>query len=378
MNKLLQQIETVRSKLDGWRRMSLKESQTRITVIDPVLEALGWDVRDPDEVEHEYPTVDNKSVDYALKINRKTVLLVEAKPLDDSLSDVKAVTQVVGYAANDGIDWCVLTNGITWKVYKSSEKCPAPEKLMYEVTIGSRSTEGVPVRQLAEQLWRLSREEMAKGTLDIVGEQTFTDSKVRKALDEIVRDPSRSIIQAIRDRLNEPDVSLQRIKDSLTRIWFGPTQVAIHVPRQPRDTSATRKIAGKKASATRKKGTRYDEVELIAGKPKEVIELYRALDSFCLGLGQERVEKKCLKHYVTFAIPGRSIDKVFCSILLQQGGLRVYLKLKYNAIQNPPSFARDMTGIGHYGTGNFELAINNLNQLEHSKLLIRQSFEAIQ
>ena len=51
----------------------------------------------------EYPTVDAKSVDYAMKLNKKAVLLVEAKALDDSLDDVKGVTQVVGYAANDGI-----------------------------------------------------------------------------------------------------------------------------------------------------------------------------------------------------------------------------------------------------------------------------------
>jgi len=34
---------------------------------------------DPDEVELEYPTVDGKSVDYAMKINRKPVFLLEGK-----------------------------------------------------------------------------------------------------------------------------------------------------------------------------------------------------------------------------------------------------------------------------------------------------------
>ena len=69
--------------------------------------ALGWDVRDPDEVELEHPTVDGKSVDYAMKVNRKVVLHLEAKQLADPLDDVKSITQVVGYAANDGIEWCV-------------------------------------------------------------------------------------------------------------------------------------------------------------------------------------------------------------------------------------------------------------------------------
>src|SRR3989337_57969 len=111
MNKLVATIEDIRARLEGLRRRGLKETPTRTIIVDTLLGALGWDVRDPDEVELEYPTIDNKSVDYALKINRKAVLLVEAKALDDPLNNVKAITQVVGYAANNGIVWCVLTNG---------------------------------------------------------------------------------------------------------------------------------------------------------------------------------------------------------------------------------------------------------------------------
>lgn len=171
MEKLIRAIEAIQAKLEGLRKRSLKETPTRTIIIDPLLEALGWDIRDPDEVQLEYPTVDGKSVDYALQINRKPVLLVEAKPLDDALNDVKGITQVVGYAANDGIVWCVLTNGIVWKIYRSVEKCPAPEKLFREVSLDRSDGEGLPVDQIARQLWLLSREEMAKGTLDAIGEQ---------------------------------------------------------------------------------------------------------------------------------------------------------------------------------------------------------------
>jgi len=71
-------IEHLRQQLERHHRGGLKEYPTRTIFIDPLLGALGWDVRDPDEVQLEYPTVDNKSVDYAMKVNRKPVLLVEA------------------------------------------------------------------------------------------------------------------------------------------------------------------------------------------------------------------------------------------------------------------------------------------------------------
>ncbi len=97
MRDLSKCVENCQALLERHRRSRLKEYPTRTIFIDPVLEALGWDVRDPDDVELEYPTIDGKAVDYALKINRKPVLLLEAKPTDDPLDDVKGITQIVGY-----------------------------------------------------------------------------------------------------------------------------------------------------------------------------------------------------------------------------------------------------------------------------------------
>jgi hypothetical protein len=73
-------IENLWMKLDKHRKGELKEYPTGTIFIEPSLEALGWDVEDPEEVELEYPTIGGKSVDYAAKINRKPVLFIEAKP----------------------------------------------------------------------------------------------------------------------------------------------------------------------------------------------------------------------------------------------------------------------------------------------------------
>src|SRR4030042_390555 len=132
MKDIVKVIETLRTQMERHKHSGLKEYPTRTIFIDPLLLALEWDVRDPDEVELEYPTVDGKSVDYAMKINRKVVLLLEAKQLEDPLDEVKSILQVVGYAANDGIEWCVLTNGARYKVYRASEKASAPDKLLFE------------------------------------------------------------------------------------------------------------------------------------------------------------------------------------------------------------------------------------------------------
>ena len=91
MKELKKRIEELQVQLKKHRRSNLKELPTRTIFVDQLLGSLGWDVRDPDEVELEYPTIDGKAVDYALKINKKPVILLEAKALDDPLDDVKAV-----------------------------------------------------------------------------------------------------------------------------------------------------------------------------------------------------------------------------------------------------------------------------------------------
>ncbi len=378
MNKVIQLIEATRAKLDTLRKHGLKETPTRTIVIDPLLEVLGWDVRDPDEVQLEYPTVGGRSVDYGLKLNRKCVLLVEAKAFDDPLTDVKAITQIVNYANSDGIVWCILTNGLTWKVYRSIENCPAPDKLMFEVSIDPRDSEGMSVQQIAQQMWRFSREEIAKGTLDTLGEQTFTDGKVRKALDTIMVSAPRSFLNVVRDATGDHSITPQQVKESLSRIWRGTTDDAPIPADGSPDTGRSlgdRSEAAKRAWHTRrtaKSKSPYDEAHHVSDKPKEAIELYRAVDRLCLSLSPGSIAKRYLAKCIAYDRGKRA----FCSIVIQKNGLRVWLQLKYSRVVNPPAFARDVSNVGHWGSGDFELAISSLPQLEQAAPLIRESFDA--
>jgi predicted transport protein len=379
LNKLVQQIESLRPRIESLRKRELKETPTRTIVIDPLLEALGWDIRDPDEVELEYPTVDGKSVDYGLKINKKCVLLVEAKALNDPLADVKAITQIVNYANSGGIVWCILTNGVTWRVYRSIESCPAPDKLMYEVSVDPRDSEGMSVQQIAEQMWRFSREEIARGTLDALGEQTFTDGKVRKALDSIMLAAPRSFLNVVRDAIADRSITPQQVRESLSRVWrtLGGT-----IPiSQNADLSVGHSSFDSGGVVHRRQASRqgpksesdYDEAHHIEGKPIEAIELYRAIDRLCLSIGGAELNKRYLATYIGYFRGKRP----FCSVHLQQGGLRVWLKLKFGRITNPPAFARDVSGVGHWGSGDCELGITKLTDFRDAEPLIKMSFDAM-
>lgn len=364
MKDIVSCIEELRLKLDRLRKEDLKEYPTRTIFIDPLLKALGWDVRDTDEVQLEFPTVDGKSVDYALKVNRKPVLFIEAKPLNDPLTDVKSITQVVGYAANAGVDWCILTNGVTYKVYRSTEKAEAPDKLLFEVSIDPKESEGRSVQQIAEQFNRFSRDAMARGMLDEIGEQVFTTGKIRKALDKLFLDPPENLIRVIRSVITDESIKPIQIKAALKRLWVQSSEVEIP-PIYP-----TSEEIGK-SEIKHHRGKDYGEEHHIKGKPREVIELFRTIDKFCKELDLNIVQRKYLAKYVSY-IHGKAI---FCCVHLQKSGLRIWVKLNYSRLENPPDYVRDVSNIGHWGVGDVEIGIDNLEKLQIAKSFIRQSFE---
>lgn len=503
MDKLIEKIKEIQGKLDGLRQQSLDEIPTRTKIVNPLLEALGWNIHDQDEVQEEYPTFDKQKVDYALKINHKPRLLVEAKQLDYPLND-KAVGQVAGYAVRAGIVWFILTNGIKWKVYRIAEGIQPPEMLVDEVSFDPREAGAFPLPRLVEIIGHISKKEVVEGKLDIWGDQTFTDRKVGKALDSIMRDPSRKFLNMLRSDTNDESLMRlgnQKVKESISRILakrpVGPRGTI--APPQPeqidqQDEPGTgegsasalfvqifesnnrerltdeeiqekvvkafptakswRRLAyvnykrwayntgrlpcgvpkekakrwvldakGERVESTAKavkthtklakgltvgflrpakpkvntakpasggapipsvppkhrKGKKpkidYGEAHHTSDMPKEVFELYHAIDRFCLSLKPGSIVKRFLAKTVDFSDQNHR----FCAVHLQQSGLRVWLKLKYSRLENPPSFARDVSNVGTWGkaTGDLELGISNSSQLEEAFPLIRKSFETV-
>jgi hypothetical protein len=363
MKEIEKCIENLRLQLDRHRKDGLKEYPTRTIFIDPLLAALGWDVRDPDEVVLEHPTVDGKSVDYALKVLRKVVLHLEAKQLGDPLDDVKSITQVVGYAANDGIEWCVLTNGVRYKVYKASERASAPDKLLFEVSIDPKDADGLPVEELAKQFNRLSRESIATGMLDQLGSEIFTTGKVRKVLDHLFTEGPNSFVRLIRKSMVDSSVKPTQIQEALRRIWAGKQT---HPALQAGTVSQkqTRRVLEHPS-------IEYSENHHTQDKPNEVIELYRGLDRFSQDLAPGKVTRSYKAKYVTWSME----NAIFCCAHLQQGGLRVWVKTDGQKPEFLPPFARDVSRIGHWGVGDVELAVNSLGRLRDAEAFVRKSFE---
>src|SRR5690606_14309035 len=87
----------------------VSEADTVTLVKDLMADLFGYDKYA--ELTSEY-AIRGTYCDLAVKFEGKLVLLAEVKAIGTSLDD-KHVKQAVDYAANQGCEWVILTNGIT-------------------------------------------------------------------------------------------------------------------------------------------------------------------------------------------------------------------------------------------------------------------------
>ena len=126
----------IRGLIARYEGMGITEMETRASLINPMLNALGWRVGDLEQVRQEYrfQSSDNP-VDYALMEGGKPSLFVEAKALGRNLGDHKWASQIMGYAIVAGVEWVVLTDGNEYRIYNTHAPVPVAEKLFHTVRV---------------------------------------------------------------------------------------------------------------------------------------------------------------------------------------------------------------------------------------------------
>ncbi|WP_435642114.1 type I restriction enzyme HsdR N-terminal domain-containing protein [Micavibrio aeruginosavorus] len=102
--------------LQSAKARDVNESDT-VTIITDMLEHIfGYDKYT--EITSEY-AIRGTFCDLALKIDGKLVMLMEVKAIGLDLKE-QHLKQAINYAANEGIEWVSLTNGVEWRIYRVS------------------------------------------------------------------------------------------------------------------------------------------------------------------------------------------------------------------------------------------------------------------
>jgi type I restriction-modification system DNA methylase subunit len=102
------------------QKNNFNESNTVLSFIRPLFEALDWDFSNINEVESEKSIVKGR-VDFVFKLNNVTKFCVEVKSLHHDLTDDDR-EQAISYAYNKGVTWAILTNFDRLQVFNAEVK----------------------------------------------------------------------------------------------------------------------------------------------------------------------------------------------------------------------------------------------------------------
>jgi predicted transport protein len=112
----------------------------------------------------------------------------------------------------------------------------------------------------------------------------------------------------------------------------------------------------------------YTEEEHLANATEEIKELYEKLKSAILNLDNFEVKPK--KVYIAFVSGKNVVD-----ILPQRKALKIWLNMNKGELDDPKGIAKDVSTTGHWGNGDYEIKIQNDDDLEYILSLIKQSLK---
>ena len=169
------------------------EEQTKVSLINPYLEILGYDVRDPAVCRLEYEAdigAGRERVDYAIMRDGRPLMLIEAKAATESLPP-EAPPQLQRYFVSKNVEFAALTNGVVWQWYqgKPDGKLREAPFLVHDV----RSPE------MAERPWlrSVSEPDFNTETARTQAEAASTSSAILSWIDETRRRPSNEFLRLV-------------------------------------------------------------------------------------------------------------------------------------------------------------------------------------
>jgi predicted transport protein len=127
-------------------------------------------------------------------------------------------------------------------------------------------------------------------------------------------------------------------------------------------------VVGEKSKAANGYKTITDQ---LAQADQSLLDVYDAVKSTCMGFGDD-VQFKTLKFYVAF-----KRLKNFATVELRTSvkTVLVFVKVDPDSVKLADGVYRDVRTIGHFGTGDLEITLRNLEDLELALPLLEKSYE---
>jgi type I restriction-modification system DNA methylase subunit len=213
--KVRQLVEKFRREQAAGVIGQYNESETKTGFIEPLLQGLGWNTQDRNEVGLE-EKISGGRVDYSLKIKGSPKIYIEAKPPRTKLTKPQTTSQAITYGYNKrSVPWVLLTDFQELRLFDVTIR---PNKRNLEAGLRLDLTYDRFIESF-DDLWLLSKESVESSLLD--------RSLLSKKLDRLRRPVDKEILEDMkrwREILakdiykNHPDMTEDHLKDNVQRI----------------------------------------------------------------------------------------------------------------------------------------------------------------
>lgn len=177
----------------------LGEENVKIKLVLPILEKLRWDIINDADFEY---SAKGRRVDCCLSKNKKPTLLIEVKAFNENRDQTKDEDQIKDYCIKTGVPYCVLTDGIDWKLYVKRFKKVEPwffPKRMVDIDCCSREKDNdVVINNVFNEFWCIEK-------------VNYTLNNDMCELDEIWNDSFVELVKSL-DTDSRIDVLVNRLK----------------------------------------------------------------------------------------------------------------------------------------------------------------------
>ena len=195
-DRLSKETRTFQRILKTAKDRDVNESDTVVIVTDMLSSVFGFDKYT--EITSEY-AIRGTFCDLAVEVDGNVEYLIEVKAIGLNLSETH-LRQAVGYGAQHGIQWVILTNGVNWEIYRIKFEKPLGHDLLTEFNILDLSPRK---REDQEILFLLCKEGLSKAVIEDYHEH--------------VRSVNKFVISAIL----QTEVSLNLVRRELKRVAKG-------------------------------------------------------------------------------------------------------------------------------------------------------------
>jgi hypothetical protein len=215
LDELNSRLTAIAARLSSIRSICTNEESTKLFLVFPVLNALGYDVADPTVVQPEFAADFRDGVtdrvDYAIMRDGVPAIAVECKRVGADLSANRGQLRAY-FTALNSVRLGILTNGLRFEFFVDSENANVmDEDPFVTLDMDAAAQGGVPADVL-EALGAVTKEGFHPSAIAEFAELRLTSNRLRAVLMQEVREPSPDFCRVILKMAGVENVRRARIE----------------------------------------------------------------------------------------------------------------------------------------------------------------------